>query len=189
MRSGLVHVGPSMPILRPTILPVCRSRSSSGWRGPRTGRRRRPLPWNPAAREMYSRTSSRRRTRWPCLPSCPRPRPRSRGPSASGRASPSPGISCLHGPHHVAQKLRSTTLPLKEERLTLQPFRRFQREVLRHDVVRGDVQPGLLELVREHLPERRARERGSASRVQEARSSCREQRRIDRQGGAGSSHR
>src|SRR5208282_2933144 len=31
-------------------------------------------------------------------------------------------ISSLHGPHHVAQKLRSTTFPLKEDRLTFPPF-------------------------------------------------------------------
>jgi hypothetical protein len=31
------------------------------------------------------------------------------------------GSSCLQGPHHVAQKLRSTTFPLKELRLVRDP--------------------------------------------------------------------
>src|SRR5258708_1876249 len=32
------------------------------------------------------------------------------------------GISSWHGTHHVAQKLSTTTFPLREERLTFAPF-------------------------------------------------------------------
>src|ERR1700674_4641224 len=33
------------------------------------------------------------------------------------------GISSLHGPHHIAQRLRKTTLPLSSARLSLPPSR------------------------------------------------------------------
>jgi hypothetical protein len=33
------------------------------------------------------------------------------------------GISLMQGPHHVAQKSRTTTFPSSEERLTLPPAR------------------------------------------------------------------
>src|SRR5215210_5580539 len=40
-------------------------------------------------------------------------------------SSTKPGISALQGPHHVAQKFNSTTLPLNDESATSLPSRSF----------------------------------------------------------------